>query len=330
VTTKMQRRMFISLLGGAAAAWPLAARAQQQLPVIGILSSRSRATDALLIAVIRQGLNDTGFIEGRNVSIEYRWAEGNYGRLTALAADLVGRKVAVIVTIGGDVAALAAKAATSTLPVVFTVATDPIRSGLVSNLRRPGGNLTGNSGFQAELEPKRLGLLRELRPDATTIGVLVNPNVAYIDAQLNDIRSAAADIGREIVILNAGTIAEIDAAFATLKQKRVDALSVAIDAVFFDRATQIVVLAARHGVTALYFRREFTAVGGLMSYGSNADEAYRVLGVYAGRILKGEKPGDLPIQLPTKFELVINLSTARALALEVPPTLLARADEVIE
>jgi len=180
------------------------------------------------------------------------------------------------------------------------------------------------------MEPKRLGLLRELRPDATTIGVLVNPNVAYIDAQLNDIRSAAADIGREIVILNASTIAEIDAAFATLRQKRVDALSVAIDAFFFDRATQIVVLAARHEVTALYFRREFTTVGGLMSYGSNADEAYRVLGVYAGRILKGEKPGDLPIQLPTKFELVINLSTARALALEVPPSLLARADEVIE
>jgi putative tryptophan/tyrosine transport system substrate-binding protein len=325
----VKRREFITLIGGATA-WPLAARAQQQLPVIGILSSRSRATDALLISVIRQGLNDTGFIEGRNVSIEYRWAEGNYGRLAALAADLVGRKVAVIVTIGGDVAALAAKAATSTLPVVFTVATDPVRSGLVSNLHRPGGNLTGNSAFIAELEPKRLGLLRELRSDATTIGVLVNPNVAYIDAQLNDIRSAAADITREIVILNASTIAEIDAAFATLRQKRVDALSVAVDAFFFDRATQIVVLAARHGVAALYFRREFTAVGGLMSYGSNADEAYRVLGVYAGRILKGEKPGDLPIQLPTKFELVINLSTARALALEVPPSLLARADEVIE
>ncbi|MGA7186804.1 MAG: ABC transporter substrate-binding protein, partial [Pseudolabrys sp.] len=266
----------------------------------------------------------------RNVSIEYRWAEGNYNRLAALAADLVRRKVAVIVTIGGDVAALAAKAATATLPVIFTVATDPVRSGLVSNLHRPGGNLTGNSGFQAELEPKRLGLLRELRPDATTIGVLVNPKVAYIDAQLNDIRSAAADIGREIVILNASTIAEIDAAFATLRQMRVDALSVAIDAFFFDRATQIVVLAARHAVPALYFRREFTAVGGLMSYGSNADEAYRVLGVYAGRILKGEKPGDLPVQLPTKFELVINLSTARALALDVPATLLGRADEVIE
>jgi putative ABC transport system substrate-binding protein len=326
----MRRREFITLFGGAAVAWPLAAGAQQQLPVIGILSSRSRATDALLLAVIRQGLSDTGFVEGRNVSIEYRWAEGNYNRLAALAADLVRRKVAVIVTIGGDVAAIAAKAATATLPVVFTVATDPVRSGLVSNLRRPGGNLTGNSGFQAELEPKRLGLLRELRPDATTIGVLVNPNVAYIDTQLNDIRSAAADIGREIVILNASTIAEIDAAFATLRQMRADALSVAIDPFFFDRATQIVVLAARHAVPALYFRREFAAVGGLMSYGSNADESYRVLGVYAGRILKGEKPGDLPIQLPTKFELVINLSTARALALDVPATLLARADDVIE
>ena len=326
----MRRRDFIKVVSGLAITWPHAARSQQQLPVIGILSSRSRATDALLLAVFRQGLNDTGFVEGRNVSIEYRWGEGNYNRLAALAADLVGRKVAVIVTIGGDTAARAAKAATATLPVVFTVATDPLRSGLVSNLQRPGGNLTGNSGFQAELEPKRLGLLRELRPDATTIGVLVNPNVAYIDAQLNDIRSAAADIGREIVILNASTIAEIDAAFATLRQKRVDALSVGIDAFFFDRATQIVVLAARHALPAVYFRREFTAVGGLMSYGSNADESYRLLGLYAGRILKGEKPGDLPIQLPTKFELVINLSTARAMALELPAPLLARADEVIE
>jgi putative tryptophan/tyrosine transport system substrate-binding protein len=327
----VRRREFITLLGGAAAALPLAARAQQQqLPVIGILSSRSRATDALLLAVIRQGLNDTGFVEGRNVSIEYRWAEGNYNRLAALAADLVGRKVAVIVTIGGDVAALAAKAATATLPVVFTVATDPVRSGLVSSLHRPGGNLTGHSAALTEMERKRLGLLRELRPDATSIGVLVNPNVAYIDAQLNDIRSSAASIGREIVILNASTIAEIDAAFATLRQMRAEAFSVAVDPFFFDRASQIVVLAARHAVPALYFRREFAAVGGLMSYGSNAAEGYRVLGVYAGRILKGENPGDLPIQLPTKFELVINLSTARALALEVPPSLLARADEVIE
>jgi putative tryptophan/tyrosine transport system substrate-binding protein len=327
----VRRREFITLLGGAAAAWPLAARAQQQqLPVIGILSSRSRATDAPLLAVIRQGLNDTGFVEGRNVSIEYRSAEGNYNQLAALAADLVGRKVAVIITIGGDVAALAAKAATATLPVVFTVATVPVRSGLVSSLHRPGGNLTGHSLVGTEIEPKRLGLLRELRPDATSIGVLVNPNVAYIDAQVNDIRSSAASIGREIVILNASTIAEIDAAFATLRQMRADVLSVAVDPFFFDRASQIVVLAARHAVPALYFRREFAAVGGLMSYGSNAAEGYRVLGVYAGRILKGEKPGDLPIQLPTKFELVINLSTARALALEVPPSLLARADEVIE
>jgi putative ABC transport system substrate-binding protein len=282
----MRRRDVLGLLGGAVAGFPLPTLAQQQLPVIGILSSRSRATDPLLLAVIRQGLNDTGFVEGRNVAIEYRWAEGKYDRLAALASDLVRRKVAVIVTIGGDVSALAAKAATATLPVVFTVATDPVRSGLVSSLHRPGGNLTGSSGFQAEMEPKRLELLRELRPDATTIGILVNPNVAYIDNQINDIRSAAASIGREIAILNASTIAEIDAAFATLRQMRADALSVAIDPFFFDRATQIVVLAARHAVPALYFRREFAAVGGLMSYGSNADESYRVLGVYAGRILK--------------------------------------------
>jgi putative tryptophan/tyrosine transport system substrate-binding protein len=322
----VRRRDVLALLSGTVAGFPpRPTLAQQQVPVIGILSSRSPATDALLLAVIRQG-----FIEGRNVSIEYRWAEGKYERLAALAADLVRLKVAVIVTIGGDTAALAAKAATATLPVVFTVATDPVRSGLVSSLHRPGGNLTGSSGFQAELEAKRLELLRELRPDATTIGVLVNPNVAYIDAQLNDIRSSATSIGREITIVNASTIAEIDAAFAILRQMRADALSVAIDPFFFDRASQIVVLAARHAVPALYFRREFAAVGGLMSYGSNAVESYRVLGVYAGRILKGEKPGDLPIQLPTKFELVINLSTARALALDVPPTLLARADEVIE
>jgi putative ABC transport system substrate-binding protein len=326
----MRRRDFITLLGGAAATWPLPARAQQQLPVIGILSSRSRATDTLPVTVIRQGLNDTGFIEGRNVSIEYRSAEGNYRQLEALAADLVRRKVAVIVTIGGDVSALAAKAATATIPVVANIATDPIRSGLVSSLQRPGGNLTGFSGFLAELEAKRLGLLHELRPDAKTICVLVNPNVAYIDNQLNDIRSAAAGIGLEIAIVNASTVTEIDAAFAILRQMRADALSVAVDAFFFDRAPQIVVLAARQAVPALYFRREFAAVGGLMSYGSNIDEGYRVMGAYAGRILKGEKAGDLPVQLPTKFELVINLSTARALALDVPPTLVAIADEVLE
>jgi putative tryptophan/tyrosine transport system substrate-binding protein len=215
-------------------------------------------------------------------------------------------------------------------PWSLTIATDPVRSGLVSSLHRPGGNLTGSSGFQAELEAKQLGLVRELRPDATTIGVLVNPNVAYIETQLNVIRSSAASIGREIAIVKADTIAEIDAAFTILRQMRADALSVAIDPFFFDRAPQIVVLAARHAVPAHYFRREFAAIGGLMSYGSNAEESYRVLGIYAGRILKGEIPDDLPIQLPTKFELVINLSIARALALDVPETLLARADEVIE
>src|SRR6516162_7899204 len=271
----MRRRDFIKVIAGSATVWPLAARAQQQLPVIGILSSRSRATDALLLAVIRQALNDTGFVEGRNVSIEYRWAEGNYGRLAALAADLVRRKVAVIVTIGGDTAALAAKAATATLPVVFTVATDPLRSGLVSSLHRPGGNLTGSSGFQAELEAKRLELLRELRPDATTIGVLVNPNVSYIDAQLNDIRSSAASIGREIAIVNAQYHCRDRCSIREPPANGVDALSVAIDAFFFDRASQIVVLATRHAVPALYFRREFPAVGGLMCYGSHAEEGYR-------------------------------------------------------
>jgi putative ABC transport system substrate-binding protein len=326
----MRRRDFLWVLSGAAAAWPLPARAQQQLPVIGILSSRSRATDAFLITVIRQGLNDTGFIEGRNVSIEYRSAEGNYRQLEALAADLMRRKVAVIVTIGGDVAALAAEAATATIPVVAVLATEPIRSGLVSSLQRPGGNLTGVSLFATELEAKRLGLLHELRPDVKTIAVLVNPNVPWIDNQLNDIRSAAVGIGLEIAIVKASTVAEIDAAFKILREMRADALSVAVDPFLFDRAAQIVVLATRQAVPTLYPRREFAAVGGLMSYGSNIDEMYRVLGVYAGRILKGEKAGDLPIQLPTKFELVINLSTARALAIDVPPTLLAIADEVIE
>ena len=243
----MRRREFITLLGGAARLAAGGARAATttsgyrypEQPFAGDRCTPARSHST--------GLNDTGFVEGRNVSIEYRWAEGNYNRLAALAADLVRRKVAVIVTIGGDVAALAAKAATATLPVVFTVATDPVRSGLVSSLHRPGGDLTGHSGFLTEVEPKRLGLLRELRPDATSIGVLVNPNVAYIDAQLNDIRSSAASIGREIVILNASTIAEIDAAFATLRQMRTDVLSVAVDPFFFDRASQIVVLAARHG-----------------------------------------------------------------------------------
>jgi putative ABC transport system substrate-binding protein len=327
----MNRREFITLLGGAVASWPLAARAQQPtMPVVGVLSPRSPAVDAPLNALIRQGLNDAGFFEGRNVTLDYRWADGQYDRLAALAADLVRRQVAVIVATGGEISALTAKTATATIPIVSLSGSDPVRSGLVPSLNRPGGNITGVSSFIFDLEPKRLGLLRELRPNATTIAVLVNPSSPNAEMQVNDIQTAARSVGQHIDILNAGTIREIDAAFARLAQMRADALLVAADPIFFNRASQLVVLATRHAIPALYSRREFVAVGGLMSYGANSDETYRTAGVYAGRILKGEKPGDLPIQLPTKFELVINLSTARALGLDVPPTLLARADEVIE
>jgi putative ABC transport system substrate-binding protein len=325
----IRRREFITTLGGAAA-WPLAARAQQPLPVIGLLSTRSPAVDTPLIMLIRQGLNVTGFVEGRNVAIDYRWAEGQYDRLAGLAADLVRQQVAVIVTMGGELSALAAKAATSTIPIVFAAGADPIRTGLAANLHRPGGNATGVSTFIAEMEPKRLGLLRDLRPHATTTAVLVNPGYFQAEIQVSDIQTAAQSIGQDINILNALTIRDIDAAFATLAQMRADALLVATDAFFFTRATQLVVLSARHAIPTLYSRREFATAGGLMSYGPNQEDSYRVLGVYAARILKGEKPGDLPIQLPTKYELVINLSTANALGLEIPPTLLARCDEVIE
>jgi putative ABC transport system substrate-binding protein len=326
----MKRRQFITLLG-AAAAWPLAARAQQRaFPVIGLLSSRSPAVDTSLIAVIRQGLNESGLVEGQNVALDYRWADGQYDRLAALAVDLVHRQVAVIVTMGGEVSALAAKAASATIPIVFAAGADPVRSGLVTSVHRPGGNITGVSTLIFELEPKRLGLMRELRPNATTIAVLVDPNSPNAEMQVNDIQAAARGVGWEITILNASTIRDIDAAFVRLVEMRADALLVVANPIFFNRTPQLVVLAARHAIPTVYSRREFTAAGGLMSYGPNINDSYRLLGVYAARILKGEKPGDLPIQLPTKFELVINLSTAKALGLDVPPTLLARADEVIE
>jgi putative tryptophan/tyrosine transport system substrate-binding protein len=326
----MRRREFVTLLCGAAA-WPLAARAQQAaMPVVGLLSARSAAVDGLLIGVIRRGLGDVGFIEGRNVAFDYRWADGQYDRLAPLAADLVRRQVAVIVTMGGDQSAQAAKAATATTPIVVIVGSDPVRTGLVSSLHRPGGNVTGAGTFLEQIEPKRLGLLRELRPAATTIAVLVNPNSVIAEAQISDLRAAARNVGQEITILNASTIGEIDAAFAKLVEMRAHALLVTTDPFFFNRTTQLVVLSARHAIPTLYFRGEFAAAGGLMSYGSNIAESYRLAGVYAGRILKGEKPGDLPIQQATKFELVINLSTARALGLELPASLIVRADEVIE
>ena len=325
------RRKFLATLGGAAAAWPLAARAQQAaMPVIGLLSTRSPVTDAPLTALFQQALRETGFVGDRNVVIDYRWADGQYDRLPALVADLVQRQVAVIVTIGGNPSALTAKAATATIPIVFMTGSDPVRSGLVSSLHRPGGNITGVGALLEELEPKRLELLRELRPNANTIAVLVNPKYPDAESQVNDIQSGARGVGQEIVVLNASTVRDIDAAFATLAQMRADALLVATDAFFFTRVQQFVVLTARHAIPTIFWRREFATAGGLMSYGTNIDEVYRLAAVYAGRILKGEKPSDLPIQLSTKFELVINLTTVRALGLDVPPTLLARADEVIE
>ena len=326
------RREVITLIGGAAAAWPLAARAQQRaVPVIGVLSSRSPAVDAPLIAVIRQGLNEAGFVEGQNVALDYRWAAAQFDLLARLAADLVHQQVAVIVAIGGELPALAAKAATATIPIVFATGSDPIRGGLVTSLNRPGGNITGVVSLLIEMEPKRLELLRELRPNATATALLVNPgNLRQAENQVVDIQAAARNVGQEITILNARTIREIDAAFATLAQMRDTALLVAADPLFFTRVTQLVVLSARHAIPTLYSRREFAAAGGLMSYGPNIKEDYRVLGVYAARILKGEKPGDLPIQRTTKFELVINLSTATALSLEIPDKLLALADEVLE
>jgi putative ABC transport system substrate-binding protein len=326
----MRRREFMTLVGGAAA-WPLAARAQQPaMPVIGLLSSRSAATDAQLIAVFRQALNEGGFVEGQNVVIDYRWADGQYDRLPALATSLVRRQVAVIVTIGGEGSGLAAKAATATIPILFLSATDPVAIGLVTNLNRPGGNITGLSGLLSEQMAKRLGLLQELVPKAPLIGVLVNPSYSGFDRQLQQLREAAGTLRQELHIENARTEREIGAAFEAIIQRRASAILVANDPFFFNRATQFVVLAARHAIPTLYFRREFAAAGGLMSYGSDNIELYRGLGLYAARILKGEKPGDLPVQLSTKFELVFNLMTAKILGIDIPTTLLARADEVIE
>jgi putative tryptophan/tyrosine transport system substrate-binding protein len=325
----MRRREFITLIGGAAAAWPLPARAQQ-MPVIGLLSSRSAATDTQLIAIFRQALNEGGFVEGQNVVIDYRWADGQYDRLPALATSLVRRQVAVIVAIGGEVSGLAAKAATATIPLVFTVGTDPVAIGLVTSLNRPGGNITGASALYTEQMAKRLELLQELVPKAPLIGVLVNPSYSAFDLQLQQLQEATGALRQELHVENARTEREIGAAFEAIIQRRASAILVANDPFFFNRATQFVVLAARHAIPTLYFRREFAAAGGLMSYGSDNTEQYRTLGAYTARILKGEKAGDLPVQLATKFELVINLMTAKVLGIDVPTTLLARANEVIE
>jgi ABC-type uncharacterized transport system substrate-binding protein len=325
----MRRREFLGVLGSAAATWPLAARAQQPaMPVIGFLHPSS--PEAYRLRAFRQGLKDAGFIEGENVAIEYRWADDQINRLPALAADLVQRRVAVIAS-GTIPAVSAAKAATTTIPIVFVVAEDPVRLGLVASLARPGGNLTGINFLSTELAAKRLELLRELVPGAARVAVLVNPgNATTAESTLRGMEPAARAMGLQIHVLNASTIREIDAAFATLARDRPDALVVGTDSFTLDRHVQLAQLAARHAIPAIYADRPHAEVGGLMSYGASLGDAYRHVGIYTGRILKGAKPADLPVVQSSKFELVINASTARMLGLTVPDKLLVAADEVIE
>jgi len=328
----MKRRAFITLLGGAAAAWPLAARAQQgAMPVIGVLHSASPEISADRLRVFRQGLKAAGYVEGENVAIEYRWAENQLGRLPELAIDLVRRRVGVIAALGSNLSALAAKEAATTIPVVFIVSEDPVRLGLVTSLARPGGNLTGINFLNAELAAKRLELLHELVPTAVRVAVLVNPTTATTtEITLRDLESAAQGIGLQIQVVRARTSREINEAFATFVSERPDALFVAQDGLFSSRRIHLVHLATRYAIPAAYGSRDFAEAGGLMSYGANIVEAYRQVGVYTGRILKGAKAADLPVVQSSKLELVINAETARTLGLDVPPTLLARADEVIE
>jgi putative ABC transport system substrate-binding protein len=327
----VRRRVFITLLSGAAAAWPLAARAQQAaMPVVGFLDSQSPDALADRLRAFRQGLKDTGIVEGENVAIEYRWAENQIDRLPQLAAELVRRQVAVIVT-GAPPSAFTAKAATTTIPIVFGVAEDPVRLGLVASLARPGGNLTGINFLSTELAAKRLELLRELVPAASRVAVLVDPNnAAGTESTLRDVEPAARAMGLQIHVLNASTIREIDAAFATLVRERPDALFVGPSPFLTAQRVQLVQLTAYHRVPATYVGRQYTEIGGLMSYGASLTDAYRQMGVYTGRILKGAKPADLPVVQASKFELVINAQTAMMFGLEIPPQLLARADEVIE
>jgi putative ABC transport system substrate-binding protein len=327
----MKRREFITLLRGAAVVWPLAARAQQPaMPVIGYLSARSPDDTAHLVVAFHRGLSEGGFVEGQNVPIEYRWGLGQYDRLPAQAAELVHKAVIVLVSTGGEAAALAAKAATASIPIVFAVGGDPVKLGLVASYNRPGGNATGINILTNTMEAKRIGLLHELVPQAATIGVLLNPTSPPAGSQLRNVQEAARTIGVQVHVLRASSDHEIEAAFETVAQQRIAALAVTADSFFDTRRGKLVALAARHAVPTGYQFREYAAAGGLMSYGIDLPDVYRQVGLYAARILKGAKPADLPTMEPTKFEFVINLKTAKALGLEVPPGLSARADEVIE
>jgi putative ABC transport system substrate-binding protein len=326
----MRRREFITGIAGSTAAWPVVARAQQPtLPVIGFLSSRSPGETSNVVAAFLRGLGETGYVDGRNVVLEYRWAEGQLDRLPALAADLVRRRVAVISTTGGPASGIAAQQATSTIPIVF-IGSDPVKLGFVASLNRPGGNMTGVNNFLQEMEGKRLGLLRELLPNAKLIVALVNPNDPEIDLQLRDLNQAARTLGQEIHILRASSMQDIDAAFASMSALKPSALLVGANPFFNSRREQIVTLANHYRIPAIYEVREFVMAGGLMSYGTSLPDAYRQVGIYTGRILKGEKPADLPVVQLAKFEFVINLRTAKSIGLEVPGALSARADEVIE
>jgi putative ABC transport system substrate-binding protein len=325
----LKRREVLTLLGGAAAAWPFAARAQQ-MPVIGLLHSASPEAFAPFLAALREGLSEAGFIDGQNVRIDLRWAEGQYDRLPAMAKELVGQQVALIIAGGGDRPALAAKAATTTIPVVFIGSDDPVGFGLVASLNKPGGNVTGVSLFTSELEVKRFALLRELAPAIPRIAMLVNPNNPTAEPNIRDVQAAAHAVDQQIDFLRAGSERDIDSAFRTMVRQRTDALLVAHDPFLFARREQLVALAAYNAIPAIYEFREFVLAGGLMSYGSKLTDNYRLAGGYAGKILKGAKPADLPVQQPTKLILTINLKTAKSLGLEIPAKLHTLADEVIE
>jgi ABC-type uncharacterized transport system substrate-binding protein len=328
----MQRREFITLLGGTVATWPLAARAQQpNMPMVGYLSTRSLSESANIVAAFRKGLNEAGYSEGRNVVIEWRFAEGHYDRLRALAADLIGRQVNVLVATGGTGSAVAAKSLVpATMPMVFAMGGDPVKLGIVPDLARPPGNITGITFLVNALTAKQLQLLQELAPKAKVIGFLVNPNDPNLSSQMNQAREATNALGHKLVIANASTERELESAFVMLAQERVEALFVQVDPFFTDRREKIAALAAQYSLPAIYALREFVDAGGLMSYGTSVTDANRQLGVYAGQVLKGKNPADLPVMQSTKFELVINLTTAKTLGLTVPPTLLTAADEVIE